>query len=68
MGMASWVEKDIRVLETFIQDHCETKHMTREKEKDKLCPECKDTRDYAIHKREVYLLDPKQTCKNCDVI
>jgi len=66
--MASGVEKDIRVLEKFIQVYCETKHKTREKVDDRgLCAECRDTLNYAIHRREICPLDPKPTCKNCEI-
>ncbi len=66
--MGSKVEKDIKVLEKFIQVYCETKHSTREKPGNRgLCEECRGTLDYAIHKREVCSFDPKPTCKNCEI-
>ena len=66
--MASGVEKDIKVLEKFIQVYCETKHKTHEKEDDHgLCAECNHTLNYAIHRREICPLDPKPTCKNCEI-
>lgn len=66
--MATRVEKDIKVLEKFIQVYCETKHRTREKEDSHgFCEECKGILEYAIHRREVCPLDPKPTCKNCEI-
>ena len=64
--MGSKVEKDLKVLEKFIQVYCETKHSTRGKpDPRELCEECSKTLDYSIHRREVCPLDPKPTCKKC---
>ena len=66
--MGSKAEKDTKVLEKFIQVYCETKHSTREKAGHiGLCDECRGTLDYASHRREVCPLDPKPTCKNCEI-
>ena len=66
--MGSKVEKDTKVLEKFIQVYCETKHSTREKaDHRELCEECSGTLDYATHRREVCPLNPKPTCKNCEI-
>ena len=68
--MASKVEKDIKVLQNFIQIYCDTEHKTREKtDKNEmsLCQECWGTFNYATHRREVCPLDPKPTCKNCEI-
>ncbi len=68
--MAGDVEKDIKVLEQFIQVYCDTKHNEAEKsEKDglNLCPECHETMDYSRTRRELCPLDPKPACKNCEI-
>lgn len=68
--MASRVEKDTVVLEKFIQVYCDTKHKTLVKSEElglRLCEECRDTLDYATHRREVCPLDPKTSCKNCEI-
>jgi hypothetical protein len=66
--MGSKAEKDTKVLEKFIQVYCEAKHSTREKPDFwGLCDECRGTLDYAIHRRAVCPLDPKPTCKNCEI-
>lgn len=68
--MDSKVEGDIRILEKFIQIYCDTKHNTVEKTEEKglvLCEECWETLNYATYRREVCPLDPKPTCKNCEI-
>jgi hypothetical protein len=68
--MASKVEKDIKVLEKFIQVYCDTKHKTLEKAETNrmnLCEQCRETLNYAIYRREVCPLNPKPTCKNCEI-
>ncbi len=68
--MASNVEKDIDVLRQFIEIYCRTKHKNAEKSTYldvELCSECRETLEYAVHRREVCPLDPKPTCKNCEI-
>jgi hypothetical protein len=68
--MASEVEKDIEVLMRFIDIYCKTKHKDAPKSRYiglNLCPECQETLEYAIHRRKVCQLDPKPTCKNCEI-
>ena len=68
--MASMVEKDIKVLEKFIQVYCDIKHKILEKTKINdlnLCEECHETLVYSAKRRELCPLDPKPTCKNCEV-
>lgn len=64
--MASEVEKDIKVLEEFIQVFCDTKHRDRVKTSN-ICYECRETLTYATHRREICPLDPKPSCKNCEI-
>lgn len=64
--MASKVEKDIKVLENFIGVFCESKHKDREKA-DRLCSECLEVLEYSKFRREVCPLDPKPSCKNCEI-
>ena len=68
--MAAKVEKDIRILEKFIQVYCDTKHKDSEKitmNNLDLCEECLETLNYSIQRREICSLDPKPTCKNCEI-
>ena len=68
--MTSRVEKDTKILEKFIQVYCDTKHKALEKTEENginLCEECWDTLNYAVKRREVCPLDPKPTCKNCEI-
>lgn len=70
MVMASKAEKDIKVLMKFIDIYCQTKHKDAIKSNYmdlSLCPECHETLEYAVHRREVCPLDPKPTCKNCEI-
>lgn len=57
-------EKDIRVLETFIDFYCRSRHKSP---KGVLCGECSELLAYARMKREKCPLDPKPTCKHCHV-
>jgi hypothetical protein len=68
--MGGDVEKDIKVLRQFIQIYCDTKHMDAKKTEKKrliLCTECHETMDYSRMRRELCPLDPKPTCKNCEI-
>ena len=68
--MAAKVEKDIRILEKFIQVYCDTKHKDFEKtivNNLDLCEECFETLNYSILRREFCSLNPKPSCKNCDI-
>ncbi len=68
--MAGDVGKDLNVLEQFIQIYCDTKHKKVDKsDKDgsNLCPECHETMNYSRIQRELCPLDPKPSCKNCDI-
>lgn len=57
-------EKDIRVLETFINCYCRSRHKSPQ---GVLCRECSELLEYARMKREKCPLDPKPTCKHCHV-
>ena len=64
------VEKDIKVLEKFIQVYCDTKHADSHKTEYNslsLCKECHEILNYSINRRELCALDPKPTCKNCEI-
>lgn len=68
--MNSGVEEDLKVLEKFIEIYCKSKHRKRSKalhEGLNLCDECQDTLYYASHRRKVCPLDPKPSCKNCEI-
>ena len=68
--MASKVDDDIKVLREFIQIYCDTKHKDRPKTRENntnLCSECHDTLSYSSVRREYCPLDPKPTCKNCEI-
>jgi hypothetical protein len=58
------LDKDIRVLVTFIGCYCRGKHGSA---KGELCPDCAELLRYAQMKREKCPLDPKPTCKHCHV-
>lgn len=63
-------EKDAKVLEQFIQIYCDTKHTDADKiETDglSLCAECHETLEYSKLRRELCPLNPKPSCKNCEV-
>jgi hypothetical protein len=64
------VEKDVEILKDFILIFCDTKHKNRLKtnnENSLLCEECHDTLAYATSRRRNCPLDPKPTCKNCEI-
>ena len=58
------LEKDIKVLATFIGCYCRGKHKSA---KGELCPDCAELLRYARVKRERCPLDPKPSCKHCHV-
>ena len=76
------IDKDTRVLAQFIEVYCENKHPGLDKtlweppdEYDFsigkmspfLCQECSDLLDYSANRRRLCPLDPKPTCKNCEI-
>lgn len=68
--MASKVDKDIKILREFIQIYCDTKHKDMPKTNENnitLCEECHDILRYSSMRRENCPLDPKPTCKNCEI-
>lgn len=58
------LEKDVRVLATFIGAYCRGKHATA---KGELCRDCADLLAYARLKRQNCPLDPKPACKHCPI-
>ena len=56
------LEKDIRVLETFIECYCRGKHNSR---KGELCADCAELLRYSRTRREKCPLHPKPACKHC---
>ena len=68
--MVSKVEKDILILRDFIQIFCDIKHKDLTKTNEdgiSLCNECHETLRYSIWRRKICSLDPKPTCKNCEI-
>ncbi|MFC1802703.1 nitrous oxide-stimulated promoter family protein [Thermoproteota archaeon] len=68
--MSGNIENDIKVLRQFIQIYCDTKHIDSEKTEKKglmLCTECHKTMVYSRMQRELCPLNPKPTCKNCEI-
>jgi hypothetical protein len=68
--MASKVDEDIKILGEFIQIYCDTKHRDISKTYENnitLCEECHNTLSYSALRRENCPLDPKPTCKNCEI-
>ena len=58
------LEKDMRVLATFIGCYCRGKHGSR---KGEFCPDCAELLNYARLKRQKCPLDPKPSCKHCPI-
>jgi hypothetical protein len=56
------LEKDIKLLATFIGCYCRGKHKTPKVE---LCPDCARLLSYARTRRQKCPLDPKPACKHC---
>jgi hypothetical protein len=76
------VDMDIKVLSMFIQIYCEKKHGSEKKFqwepsaklsekglllKPHLCRDCIDLMDYSANRRKLCPLDPKPTCRNCEI-
>lgn len=76
------VDMDIKVLSIFIQVYCEKRHGLEEKSPWEpseclselgmlpapyLCKECIDLMDYSANRRRLCPLDPKPTCRNCEI-
>lgn len=69
--------KDLRVLAQFTRVYCEDHHAERERkimvldlprtEGYRYCAECAEFLAYAIERRRRCPLDPKPTCKHCEV-
>ncbi|MFC1538661.1 nitrous oxide-stimulated promoter family protein [Candidatus Latescibacterota bacterium] len=55
-------EKQFKLLKKFIGIYCRHHHNP---EKDTLCPECSELRDYARVRLEKCQYDPKPKCKDC---
>lgn len=56
------LEKDEKILKTFITVYCKKEHGTQE-----LCDDCSDVLEYALNRLRKCPLDPKPMCKNCPV-
>ena len=56
------LEKDLKVLSTFIDCYCRGRHESR---KGELCPDCAELLRYAQARRRNCPLDPKPACKHC---
>ena len=76
------IDRDTRILAQFIEVYCEKKHpgldkapwepsdgyiISIEKSSPLLCPDCADLLDYSATRRRLCPLDPKPTCKNCEI-
>ena len=76
------VDRDVKVLSMFIQVYCEKKHASEEKfqwepsarlselgllPKPHLCKDCIDLMDYSANRRSLCPLDPKPTCRKCEI-
>ena len=76
------IDKDTRILAQFIEVYCENKHPGRDKipwvptdgysgSIDKmsplLCQDCADLLNYSADRRRLCPLDPKPTCKKCEI-
>lgn len=83
MGVAEEkIDRDTRILAQFIEVYCEKKHpgfdkapweppdgyyISIEKSSPLLCQGCADLLDYSANRRRMCPLDPKPTCKNCEI-
>ena len=80
--MSEKVDVDVKVLNLFIQVYCEKKHGSAEKflwepsEKlqdlgllppSLLCKDCLGLIEYSVNRRRLCPLDPKPTCRNCEI-
>jgi hypothetical protein len=78
----SQIDKDSKILAEFINVYCSQKHKAQLKtrweyngnlkidlgtEPPNLCEECSDLLRYSMTKRAYCPLNPKPTCKNCEV-
>jgi len=76
------VDMDVKVLSMFIQVYCEKKHGSEVKlnwESSErlaelgllpalhLCIDCTDLMDYSANRRRLCPLDPKPTCRDCEI-
>jgi len=76
------IDKDTRILAQFIEVYCEKKHpgldkapwesadgysVSIENASPLLCQDCADLLDYSANRRGLCPLDPKPTCKNCEI-
>jgi hypothetical protein len=76
------VDMDVKILSMFIQIYCEKKHGSEEKFqwepsaklsekglllKPHLCRDCIDLMDYSANRRRLCSLDPKPTCRKCEI-
>ena len=56
-------DKDLRMLAWFIRTYCRGNHGI----KSGLCPDCQDLFNYAEKRRKLCPLDPKPTCRKCEI-
>ena len=76
------VDKDIKILASFIEIYCEKKHASEKRvpwtpkgvigslgelPQPVLCNECVALMDYSADRRRLCPLDPKPTCRNCEI-
>ena len=75
-------DKDIKVLAAFIEIYCDRNHSSEDKIKwtpskefqslgelplPVLCSDCIDPMYYSARRRKLCPLDPKPTCRNCEI-
>ena len=80
--MSGKVDIDVKVLSLFIQFYCEKKHRSAEKfhwepsekfqdlgllTKPLLCEDCLGLIEYSANRRRLCPLNPKPTCRNCEI-
>lgn len=69
MNKEKRIEKDAKVLKTFIKTYCRQKHLKNGAAAGAsgLCPACHDILAYALKRNDKCPLDPKPRCKKCEV-
>ena len=80
--MSEKVDMDVKVLSMFIQVYCEKKHGSAEKfhwesseklqdlgllSQPLLCKDCIGLIEYSASRRRLCPLNPKPTCRNCEI-
>ena len=75
--MEAAFDKDTKILGQFIEIYCNGVHRAHEKSPwmggedfgmtTMICSECSDLLSYSVRRRTLCPLDPKPSCKNCEV-